>query len=137
MAPFSLILHLANRRRFDDDGLQGSQFLRILRLGQRGTIGDLLLGSRQFEGKGETGWFAALLAIGLRQQFINPHRRWALMGLVVGCKLNAPVPGAVHQFDQALDFLARRLTVFDIAGPNLVSVEGDVMPALFPGQGVG
>jgi hypothetical protein len=48
-----------------------------------------------------------------------------------------PFPGAVHQLDQAFDFLARCIAIFNIAGPDFVGVEDDVVSALLPGERIG
>lgn len=59
------------------------------------------------------------------------------MHLVIGGDFSAPLPGAIDQFDQSIQFLDGGIAVFHFAGGDLVSMEGDVVPAFFPRQGIG
>src|SRR3990172_2978434 len=102
-----------------------------------GAVGDFLLRGGQFECKGISGWFAALLAVSLRQKFVHRHRGRALMRFVVRCNPGPPLPNTIDERDQFLDFFHRRVTIFDTARGDLIGMERDVVSAFFPRQRVG
>ena len=103
---------------------------------QGGAVGQFLLGESQFSRKHPAGGLAAGLAVGAREQLVDRHRRGALAGRGAGGDLGAPLPGAVDQLDQPFDLSFGCSSVCYVAGADFEGVEGNIMPALLPGQRV-